>query len=601
MGATARTTTRSRKTASAPRRSRAAPKRRQPAPPRQRGPKAGDYVGIAIAYAREAVADRKGAKFGKWVRLAASRFLKDLERAKKRSAPFRFDEWHACDPCDFIEKLPHIEGEWETPTIKLHPSHVFFLVQLFGFRKPNGARRFTTALFAVARKNAKSTLAAAILLYCELCEPENGPQVVTAATTGSQARIVFNIAKAMVERTPDLRRAFNAQAWANAISCGANGGTMKPINAKASTQDGLNPSAVGLDEIHAHKTHDLLNVLKSAAGARRNPLFLFTTTEGYETPGPWPEMRSFARNLLQGVFEADHYLVVMFALDDPEREGEKGDDDFDESRWIKANPLIDVNPLLEDEIRKEAIEAKAMPGRLAEFRIKRLNRPSSVATGWINLVRWIKCDGPLPLELLRTTPCFAALDLASTTDMTALALVWRIAGVWYVLLRYWVPRGAVAQRTERGTAPYAAWELGGHLVVTDGDVTDYEVIERDINALREEFQIQKIAFDPWNASAVTNRLMKANAPMLQFRQGGQSYNPPMRELERAYTAGQFAHAGNPVLRWNAANVVKATDKNLNWSPDRKKSNEKIDGMCALLMAMGALLVDVPKEPAVTVL
>ena len=246
-----------------------------------------DFVQIAIDYAQAAVDDTDRKRFGKWVRLAAKRFLDDLKRAKRKGNPFIFDPWHAIDACDFIEKLPHVEGTWDTENVVMHPSHILFVVNLFGFRNRDGTRRFTTALFAVARKNAKSFLCSAILLYCFCCEDENGPQVISAATTGSQARIVFNVAKRIVEKLADLREALHAGAVRECHRALYEvGGTFKPINAKASTQDGLNPSHCGIDEIHAHKNHDLLNVLKSAAGARRNPLFLYTTTEGYESPGP---------------------------------------------------------------------------------------------------------------------------------------------------------------------------------------------------------------------------------------------------------------------------------------------------------------------------
>ena len=478
---------------------------------------------------------------------------------------------------------------WDTPTIVLHESHVFFLVQLFGFRKPDGTRRFTTALFAVARKNAKSTLAAIVMLYCLCCEGEQGPQVISAATTGSQARIVWNTAKRMVEKTPDLREAFGLEAWANAISCVQNMGTCKPINAKASTQDGLNPSMVELDEVHAHKTHDLLNVLKSAAGARRNPLFLFTTTEGYESPGPWPEQRQFAEKLLQGVFDAEHYLALLYAVDESDKE-------FDEAAWIKANPLVTCNPVLLDEIRKEAIEAKAMPGRLAEFRIKRLNRRSASASAFIDIERWQKCVGDADDEVLRRTPCVGALDLASTRDMCSFALVWRIDGRWIVRVWYWVPADAVTQRTERGTVPYAGWVGSGHITQTEGDVTDYEVIEAAINGIRETYQVEAIAYDQWNAADLVNRLVKAGAPMVQFIQGTKSYHPAMQELERAYTSGNFEHGGNPVLTWNASNLVARQDPNQNKAPDRKRSADKIDGICCVLMGIGAVLAKPEPKP-----
>jgi len=362
-----------------------------------------DFVAVAQKYAREAAGDKAGRKHGRLMRLAGKRFLADMKRAKRRGAPFVFDAEKANDACEFIELLPHVEGVWDTPTIVLHPAQVFFIVQLFGFRKRDGSRRFTSALFAVARKAGKSTLAAAILLYCMCVENEPGAQVISAATTGSQARIIWNVAKRMVEKTPGLREHLGLECWANSISRMETGASFKPINAKASTQDGLNPSHVGLDEIHAHKTADLVNVLTSAAGARRSPLWLYT----------WSELRHFARQVLDGVIEdADHFLVVYFAVDDD-------DEDFDERAWVKANPLVEVNQNLLDAIRKEAIEARAMPGKLAEFRIKRLNRQSADAKALIDIARWDKCRDPIDLDWLAQFPCWAAFDLSSTTDLTA--------------------------------------------------------------------------------------------------------------------------------------------------------------------------------------
>lgn len=564
-----------------------------------------DYVQIAVDYAKQAVADKKRKKFGKLIRQAAQRFLDDLKRAKKKDAPFIFDEWHACDICDFIEKLPHVEGKWDTPTIVMHPSHIFFAVQLFGFRKAEATyiegfgefrpRRFTSALFAVARKNAKSTLASAILLYCECCEPEEGAQVINAATTFPQASIIFNTAKRMVEKTPDLREAFGLETWAKAISRVETGGTFKPIHAKASTQDGLNPSHVGLDEIHAHKTADLLNVLTSAAGARGNPLWLYTTTEGYTNPGPWAEIRMFAKKLLAGLFgtTADHFLVVFYAVDDEDKSlGIKADDEFDESCWIKANPLMDANPHLLAAIRKEAVEAKQMPSKLAEFRIKRLNRPASTADGWIDLTKWQACSGPVDLEWLREYPCFGGLDLASTSDLCSFRLVWNVDGVIYTHGWRWAPESAVAFRTERGTVPYASWVETGLLVQTEGNVTDYGVIEHDILEVCERFDVQLIAYDRWNASDLVNRLVEAELPMIEFVQGPKSYHPAMQALERAYIAGKLAHGGDMILNWCASNLIARRDDNLNMAPDKKRSADKIDDMAALLMAVG---VSIPKE------
>lgn len=570
-----------------------------------------DYVGIATRYARAALRDKKRKRYGLLIQQAAQRFLDDLVRAKQKNSPFIFDRWHACDPCDYIEKLPHVEGKWDTPEIVLHASHIFFVVQLFGFRKRDPVyiegwgsdgmfrpRRYTSALFAVARKNAKSTLSASILNYCHCCEPEPGAQVISAATTFPQAYIIFDIAKRQVQREPDLREAFGLEVWAKSISRYETGSSFKPIHAKASTQDGLNPSHVGLDEIHAHKSPDLLNVLTSAAGARGNPLWLYTTTEGYTNPGPWSEIRMFAKRLLAGVFghTADHFLVVFYAIDEENKSlGIKADYEFDETCWIKANPLMAVNPHLREAIRKEAVEAKQMPSKLAEFKIKRLNRTASTADGWIDLTKWSSCDGAVDLDWLAGYPCWGGLDLAATTDIAAFRLIWEVEGVLYTYGWRWAPESAVNYRTERGTVPYAAWVESGMLRQTEGNIIDYDVVEADIIALSERFNIEAVGFDSWNATALVTRLMAADINMVEFIQQPRFYHPAMQALERAYISGKLAHGGDALLTWCASNLIARRDQNLNMAPDKKRSADKIDDMCALLMAVGVSMTAVVEE------
>jgi phage terminase large subunit-like protein len=552
-----------------------------------------DYVSIAKEYAQGAIKDKGHKRHGRWIRLAAQRFIDDLGRAKKKNTSFTFDEWHGNNACDFIEKLPHVEGKWESETIVLHPAQCFFICQLFGFRnKTTGKRRFTSALFATSRKSGKSTIAASILLYCKCCEDEPGAQIISAATTFPQAAIIFNIAKRMVEKTIDLREAFGLETWSKAITRYETGSSFKPIHAKASTQDGLNPSHTALDEIHAHKTPDLLNVLTSAAGARDNPLWLYTTTEGYTSPGPWGELRDFSKKLLLDVFgnDADHFLALFWAVDDEDKTaGIKADDDFDESKWVKANPLIDANPYLLSAIRKEAVEAKQMPSKLAEFKIKRLNRQAATAGGWIDLIRWRLCSGPVDLELLKDVPCWGGLDLASTTDLTALRLIWAVDGLYYTHGWRWCPEESIKFRTERGTVPYAAWVSTGLIKQTPGNVTDYDVVEKDIKDIYERFNVQNIAYDRWNATELANKLTSENIPLVEFIQGTKSYHPAMKKLEEIYISEKLFHGGDPVLNWCASNTVSRMDVNMNMAPDKKKSADKIDDMTALLMATGIMI------------
>lgn len=472
----------------------------------------------------------------------------------------------------------------------MHPSHVFFVVQLFGFRNHAGGRRFTSALFNVARKNAKSTLAAGILLYCECEEEEPGAELLVAATTFDQTDPVFNTAKIMASKNAPMREYYTLELFAKSIVHHPTGGSIKPIHAKASTQDGLNPSHVNLDEVHAHKSPDLINVLRSAQGARSNPLWLYTTTEGYENPGPWGELRNFARQLLEGVFgvAGDYFLALIFAVD-------PDDEDFDERAWPKANPLIDVNPILLDKIREDALEAKAMPSKMAEFRIKRLNRQSASSESCINIPKWKRCSGVVDLDALEGAPCWGGLDLSSTTDLTSWRLLWLLDGHWYTWGRNWVPAEMVRERTERNTVPYQGWVEAGFITQTPGNVVDTDLIEKEIIEDCERFNPSSVAFDPWNAAAVANHLTDAGIEMVQFIQGGKSYNPAYKALERAYLPGNLSHGGDPVLRWAAANLVPRYDANMNFAPDKKRSPEKIDPMCALLEAFGLADADLDEN------
>lgn len=539
-----------------------------------------DYVAIAIAYAEDAIADRKGEKYCKWVRLAARRFIKDLKRAAGKRPPFNWSPNRANLHCEFIEELHHVEGTWSSPTLVLLPFQCFFICQLFGFRNHLGGRRFSTALLLIARKNAKSTLAAAILLSCMCLEPEQGPQVISAATTGQQAKAVFNAAKRMVERNAELRETFALEPFAKSIARYENGGSFAPINAKASSQDGLNPSHTVMDEVHAHKTPDLLNVLTSAAGGRDNPLWLYTTTEGYESPGPWGELRGFAENVLNGVIDAPHFLALLFTLDED-------DEDYDERKWIKANPLMETSRTLLLKVREAAIEAKQMASKAAEFRIKRCNRRSSSATAWVELSKWRKCKGVIDLDELRGLPCYGALDLASTGDLNALAWLWDLGEERYATMcRYWVPQDAVAQRTERKSVNYAGWVESGLITQTGGNVADYSVIYNDILADFRDFNPRVVAYDPYNAMTLVNQLTAESVPMQMFIQGPKSYHPAMQAFERAYKSSKLVHDGNPVLTWNMANVVPRFDANMNIAPDKRRSADKIDGGCAVFMCFG---------------
>lgn len=550
-----------------------------------------DYVKIATAYAAKAAVDTS--RHGYWNRAAAKRFLIDLERAKNKACPFLFSRRHAGDVCDFIEKLPHVEGDWGSPTIRLEPWQVFSLANVFGFRRrSDGGRRFSTVYFEVARKNGKSALTSGIALYCLCCEGEPGPQVKAAATTGDQARIVFDVAKAMVEKTPDLRDAFGVEALANAIVCHSNSGNMKPINAKASTQDGLNPHLNIIDELHAHKDRKLFDVLKSAQGARKNPLAWYITTAGYNVTGVCYEQRTMLIKILDGVVEADHYWGCIWTLDD-------GDDWRDEAVWIKANPNYGVS-IRPDKMREECLEARESPASENEFLTKRCNKWLSSAANWLSMPNWDRCkwDGAWPD--FTGNEVWIGADLSSRDDMTAVALVWQRDGALWTRVQYFLPEDVIAQRVEKGLAFYSEWARDGTLTATPGDWIDRETIEAYIREQCERYKARMVVCDTYGIGPdIMASLTADGIPAGQLYFTARNMGPAALELEaRVKSSARFWHDGNAALKWNASNtfVERRVDGSILPKKESSMSQNKIDGVAALIMAMSQMRFeeDAPK-------
>ncbi|MBI3936782.1 MAG: terminase large subunit [Betaproteobacteria bacterium] len=548
-----------------------------------------DYIKIALAYARKAARDTAGKRHCRWVRLACQRQLDDLARAKRDSSwPFRFGKWYAADVCDFVEKLPHVEGEWQSPTLVLEPWQVFILTTLYGWRhRETGARRFNTAYIECGRKNGKSPLASGLALYGLCCEGEPGPQVKCAATTGDQAEIVFGVAKRMAERTPALCAAFGVEVWAHAISSTVNGGNIRPINAKASTQDGLNPHMTIIDELHAHKDRALFDVLRSARGARKNPLSLYVTTAGYHLESVCMEQRTFLTKVLEGVLDADNYFGIIYTLDlaDVSQGIAAGDDPFDEDVWIKANPNLGVScdPKV---LREEAVEARVNPAAEGEYKTKRMNLWLNAANGWLNMEAWNRCtDRDLRLEQFEGQRAWLGADLADRDDLTALFLLFERGEELVGFPWFFIARECIAERAKK-IAHYYAWEKAGLLTITEGNITDYDLIERHIRALWKRFDVQGAQFDQYGSAHIASRLMTDGLTAVIEGKNAKNVTDPALDLEARVKGRLFRHDGNPVLRWMASNAVVTRKVDGSILPKKATANSphKIDGIDALIAA-----------------
>ena len=573
-----------------------------------------DYVAVANAYAKTAAADKKQRRHCKWVRLAAQRHLDDLKRSRTAAWGYRFDPWHGNDICDFAEKLPHVEGVWDTPTITLEPFQIFILVMVFGWRRRDtGGRRFTSVYEEVARKNAKSTKTALVSLYCLACEEEPGPQVLTAATTFDQAKKVFHPAKRMVEKTPALQEAFGLIPWAKSITCGDNGGYMQPMHAKAKSQDGHNPHLVTMDELHAHSDRGLFDVMNSAFGARRNPLMWIITTAGFNLHGVCYEQRTLATKVLERSVIAEHIFAIIFTLDRAEDyadDRKEGDNPFDETKWIKANPLMDASRPLRDEVAKRAIEAQASPTAEGEFKTKHLNIWLGAASAWLNVTQWALCADPaLTLDDFAGLDCYIGADLSNVDDLSALVLAAEDAdGRLLVKPWFYVPESRLASldgSLKQVTDLYKQWVAQGALTATPGDFIDHRVIEERIRELSEALAVRKATFDQWNSGlAMASRLNEdlsdgGDAFAVQMAKNAKNVTDPAKAIEARVKAGaaRLRHDANPVLTWMIGNAVvrRGVDGSILPKKDTPNSPNKIDGVDAMINATAPMLLPVEDD------
>lgn len=268
------------------------------------------------------------------------------------------------------------------------------------------------------------------------------------------------------------------------------------------------------------------------------------------------------------------------------------DDWLDERVWAKANPSLGITVKM-DYLRAEAKRAEQTPAYQNTFRRLHLNQWLQQETRWLDVEAWNRCAAAPDWEHLKTLKCWAGLDLASSSDIAALVLVFVEEGpdeFYWVVPYCFIPKDNLIERGRRDRAPYEAWARQGYLIATDGNVIDYDAIVNKVDELGKKFQIQEIAFDPWQAFQISQQLAAKGFTMVQFRQGFISMSGPTKDLLRLVLSQRLGHGGHPVLRWMADNLVVSTDAADNVKPDKKKSRMKIDGIVGLVMGLGRAIV-----------
>ncbi len=513
----------------------------------------------------------------RWVKFAATRYFEDIRRQDELG--IFFDIKAATRVIRFFKLIKHSKGEWAGQVFKLEPWQTFALMNIFGWKwKSTNLRRFRTCYIEVARKNGKSTLFAAIGIYLLAYDDEPGAEIVVGATKREQAKIVWSEAKRMVQRSSVLKK--KIRTWRTSLTVESTSSKFEPLGADEDTLDGLNVHASIIDELHAHKSRGVWDVIETASGARRQPLQLAISTAGFDKHSICWEQHSYLEKILSGVLKDETYFGMIYTLD-------PGDDWEDESVWIKANPSLGVCVKLDD-LRIQATRAKELPTQLNAFRRLRMNEWTESEVRWLPQGAWDKNQVPVDIDGLRGASCYSGLDLSSTTDLTALLHIFppEMPGDDYrVLCRFFMPQDNITARVKQDRVPYDVWVRQGFITTTPGNVVDYEYILKQLENDAEIFDIREIGFDRWGASRIQVQLADMGFTVIPVGQGFQSLSPPMKELEKIILSGKLAHGGNPVLKWMASNVVVLSDPAGNIKPNKSKSTERIDGIVALIMGL----------------
>lgn len=514
---------------------------------------------------------------GKLVRLACERHLRDLKEGPARG--LYWDTEAAQIAINFFGLLHHSKGKWAGKPFELLGWQKFFVGSIAGWKRADGFRRFQVAHLEVARKNGKTTLAAGLALALLVLDQEPGGEVYCCATKRDQAKLTFDPAAQMVRGSASLRKLVTPMK--NNLSVTGTGSKLEPLGADADTLDGLSVSGAIMDELHAWKQRLLWDVMETSTGARDQPLFVITTTAGYNRQSIWWERRELAIKVLEGVYDDDELFALIYTLDD-------SDEWTEEKNWIKGNPGLGETVQL-GVLRKKCEEARQSPGKQNPFKRLRLNMLTEQADRWLDLEVWDACKKVFAEDMLRGRECYSALDLASTIDLSALAHLFPPNDddpLWRLLLRCFVPQRSILRRVERDRVPYDVWVQEGLLIATPGEAINYPAIKKVIQDDAAKFQLRQLAFDRMFATQLIQDLMDEGMDCIAFGQGFLSMAGPCKELEGMLASQKIAHNGDKVLRWMASNVAVKQDPAGNYKPDKKASSEKIDGIVALLMALG---------------
>ena len=496
---------------------------------------------------------------------------------------YYFDKSAAKKAVGFIETfITHTKGEMSGKPFLLEDWQKKIVSDLFGWKnKKTDLRKYRTAYIQIGRKNGKSTLASALALYMLFADDERGSEIYSAAGDRQQAGIVHEIAKGMIVANPELSK--RSKVYRNSIVNESKGNFYQAISSDSKTKHGFNANCIIFDELHTQPNRDLWDTLTTSVGSRRQPLTIAITTAGYDRNSICHEIYKYAQQVdNQSVKDETFYSCIY--------EAEMDDDITDEDVWKKANPNYGVS-LKKNYMEIESQRAVDVPSYQNTFKRLMLNIWTDSVSVWIPNNEWMECHQEFDYSTLEGKECWGGLDLASTRDISAFVLLFKVDEKYIVLPHLFIPEENAKKRSERDGVDYVTWKNQGHIIATDGDVADYNFIKEKINELSKKYRIQSIAYDRWNASQLVIDLQNDGANMDPFGQGFVSMSAPTKELEKLIIGKQIIHDDNPCMNWMLSNVAIQEDPAGNIKIAKNKSKEKVDGLVALVMALGEMMTE----------
>ena len=513
---------------------------------------------------------------GELMKLASERFLSDL----KRDDLF-FNEKKVNHLIQFASVLKHYTGSHNGQPFILEPWQEFIAANIFGFYyKGSGKRRFTQSYIEVSRKNGKTFTAALFCLFAMIADGEAGAEVLLAANSKEQAKISFEMCQALVRQLDSTEKIIKP--YRNEIKFFKTNSKMKVLSSDDSKLDGYNCSFGLIDEYHSAPNSKVRDVIKSSQGMRKNPHLCTITTAGFNKSYPCYKLREYAIEVLHNVKHDDSLFAAIYSMDI--------DDDWtDENNWIKCTPNLDVT-VSKEFLKSQVQQAINNPSDEVGVKTKNLNLWCDTEQIWIPSIRILPQIQKIDLDDFvnrEDYQTYVGVDLAATSDLTALSFLVTNGDNYFVKNYYFVPQTALTDKSNKEL--YKEWSSHNHLIVTPGNVTDYDYLTNFLMEYQEKLHIQSIGYDKWNATQWAIKCTELGLPLIEYPQNIGSFNAPTKELERLILNGTLFIDKNPINRFCFDNVVLKSDWNGNVKPNKNTNDKKIDGVIAMIEALGVYL------------